>query len=382
MRPACLEIGISEETYIRLILLTTLAVRTPLVMRDWGPNSVDALLKSYNLHFQQQLPWMKLYKQVFQLGSVSCHKMTYPDGEFELPSPRASHSLNFVSDCLVLFAGGSEGVSYALQIFLLRIAETLDVEIKRWAAGKEGNLRALLSTLQYERANGIGWGGPSKSNGKSMDQLLLKCPIARELWDLLLCLFGVYWVMPNSGTAMLASWKGRERNRRIFEGCEQNVAKQNVVSILGYRILTADNLMRRGYQLAGWCCMCRRDGETINHLLIHCELAYGLWSFVFWKFGTLWVLSGCVLDLFFGWYNGLGKLHSKVWNMVPPYLLWTLWRERNSRIFENTERMDSQLQELFSNTLYDWATAWGYSRSDSVTSFLDSLHISSYISTL
>ncbi|KAE9460881.1 hypothetical protein C3L33_07208, partial [Rhododendron williamsianum] len=30
-----------------------------------------------------------------------------------------------------------------------RIAETLDVEIKRWAAGKEGNLRALLSTMQY-----------------------------------------------------------------------------------------------------------------------------------------------------------------------------------------------------------------------------------------
>lgn len=25
----------------------------------------------------------------------------------------------------------------------------LDAEIKRWAAGKEGNLRALLSTLQY-----------------------------------------------------------------------------------------------------------------------------------------------------------------------------------------------------------------------------------------
>ena len=25
----------------------------------------------------------------------------------------------------------------------------LDAEIKRWAAGKEGNLRALLSTLQF-----------------------------------------------------------------------------------------------------------------------------------------------------------------------------------------------------------------------------------------
>ena len=29
------------------------------------------------------------------------------------------------------------------------IAETVDIEIKRWAAGKEGNMRALLSSLQY-----------------------------------------------------------------------------------------------------------------------------------------------------------------------------------------------------------------------------------------
>jgi hypothetical protein len=89
------------------------------------------------------------------------------------------------------------------------------------------------------------------------------------------------------------------------------------------RILTTDNLMRRGYQLAGWCCMCRRDGETISYLLLHCEMIFGLWSFVFRKFGILWVLPGCVLDLFFGWYNGLGKIPSPIWNMVPPCLLWT-----------------------------------------------------------
>ena len=68
--------------------------------------------------------------------------------------------------------------------------------------------------------------------------------------------------------------------------------------------------------------------------------------------------------------------------MVPSCILWILWRERNSRIFENLERSVSQLQELFSNTLYDWAKAWGYSRSVSVTSFLDSLHTSSFISHL
>ncbi|PNY07011.1 auxilin-related protein 2-like [Trifolium pratense] len=39
-----------------------------------------------------------------------------------------------------------------------RLGETLDFEIKRWSAGKEGNLRALLSTLQYRR-----WKSPRRS---------------------------------------------------------------------------------------------------------------------------------------------------------------------------------------------------------------------------
>ncbi|KAL5714536.1 hypothetical protein ACHQM5_016481 [Ranunculus cassubicifolius] len=38
-----------------------------------------------------------------------------------------------------------------------RIGETLDIEIKRWSAGKEGNLRALLSTMQYVLWPECGW---------------------------------------------------------------------------------------------------------------------------------------------------------------------------------------------------------------------------------
>ncbi|KAL8516487.1 hypothetical protein ACS0TY_014947 [Phlomoides rotata] len=38
-----------------------------------------------------------------------------------------------------------------------RISETLDFEIKRWAAGKDGNLRALLSTMQYVLWPECGW---------------------------------------------------------------------------------------------------------------------------------------------------------------------------------------------------------------------------------
>ncbi|XP_058786923.1 auxilin-related protein 1 [Vicia villosa] len=38
-----------------------------------------------------------------------------------------------------------------------RIADTVDVQIKRWAAGKEGNMRALLSSLQNVLSADCGW---------------------------------------------------------------------------------------------------------------------------------------------------------------------------------------------------------------------------------
>ncbi|XP_011025828.1 PREDICTED: auxilin-like protein 1 isoform X2 [Populus euphratica] len=38
-----------------------------------------------------------------------------------------------------------------------RLAETLDADVKRWCSGREGNLRALLSTLQYILGSDSGW---------------------------------------------------------------------------------------------------------------------------------------------------------------------------------------------------------------------------------
>nr|CAD1834265.1 unnamed protein product [Ananas comosus var. bracteatus] len=38
-----------------------------------------------------------------------------------------------------------------------RLAEFLDADVKRWSSGKEGNLRALLSTLQYILGPDSGW---------------------------------------------------------------------------------------------------------------------------------------------------------------------------------------------------------------------------------
>ena len=41
-------------------------------------------------------------------------------------------------------------------------------------------------------------------------------------------------------------------------------------------ILTLDNLMLRGRPLATWCCMCCCDGESVDHLLLHCPVSHSL----------------------------------------------------------------------------------------------------------
>ena len=78
------------------------------------------------------------------------------------------------------------------------------------------------------------------------------------------------------------------------------------------KILTGDNLRLRRLDFVDWCIMCRHCGETVDHLLLHCEMAYRLWSFVFITFGLSWVIPRSIPDLLFGWWNWLEKHSSQI----------------------------------------------------------------------
>jgi len=51
------------------------------------------------------------------------------------------------------------------------------------------------------------------------------------------------------------------------------------IAALG-KILTHDNLRKRNVMVIEWCCMCRKSGESIEYLLLHCEVARDLWSYI------------------------------------------------------------------------------------------------------
>ena len=128
-----------------------------------------------------------------------------------------------------------------------------------------------------------------------------------------------------------------------------------------------------------WYIMCRCNGETVDHLLLHCGKAYRLWILVFRSFGIAWVLPRSVADTLFDWWNWLGKHSSSIWNLAPLCVMWCFQRERNWRTFEHMESFNDQLLAWFCGILFDWSRAWGLTSSDSLPMFLSSLLCNQYL---
>ena len=134
-----------------------------------------------------------------------------------------------------------------------------------------------------------------------------------------------------------------------------------------------ENLIKVGFSMVSRCCMCCCSGETMNHLLICCSIDFKLWSFIFRMFGVSGFYPEKVFDLLCGWRCRVPNLD--IWNLIHLCLMWTIWRERNRRIFENVECTSSQIKASFISFLYEWSFVLGLTDSNSIHSFIESTHM-------
>ena len=182
--------------------------------------------------------------------------------------------------------------------------------------------------------------------GQGQDQICWKPTMSKTFQ---VCLF--YHVL-SSKAGVLFTWKCIWKPK-----VPPRVAFFIWTVVLG-RILTANNLRRRNIILVDWCCLCKEDGETIDHLFLHCKVARELWNFVFNLFGMSWVMPRKVVELLSCWQGSLGH-HREIWKATPHCLMWCVWRERNARTFEDCEWNILDLKLLFYRLLYDWMRATG-----------------------
>ncbi|KAL6342504.1 hypothetical protein AAG906_012100 [Vitis piasezkii] len=155
----------------------------------------------------------------------------------------------------------------------------------------------------------------------------------------------LYSILEPGGSAMfpyVGIWKASVPPKVAFFAWEASWGK----------ILTLDQLQRRGYSLANRCFLCLAEVETVDHLLLHCVMTRTLWNLLFSLFGVEWVLSGTVKDTLLGWHGAfVGKIRKKAWQMAPLCIFWSVWKERNLLAFGNEVLSIQRLKHSFSRGL-------------------------------
>jgi hypothetical protein len=81
------------------------------------------------------------------------------------------------------------------------------------------------------------------------------------------------------------------------------------------KILIADNLRKRHIIIVDRCCLCKKNGESVDHLL-HCNVASALWNTIFTRFGMSWVMPRKVIDFFNCWWKSRRPRGAMIWKMV------------------------------------------------------------------
>lgn len=120
-------------------------------------------------------------------------------------------------------------------------------------------------------------------------------------------------------------------------------------------ILTTDDFRKRCIIGLDLYYMCKRCKESVDHLLLHFPIAFELWSLVFCMFGLDWVMPHKVFELFESWQGKFGQHHNIDFRrLVPHYLMWCIWSERNARCFEGCEQSLLEIKSFFLHTLLTW----------------------------
>lgn len=104
------------------------------------------------------------------------------------------------------------------------------------------------------------------------------------------------------------------------------------------------------------CILCWKAAESNTHLFLHYEETMKLWHFFFNSFNLVWVFREDVKANIWEWSSKKGNsLKQRLWGLIPSAIWWTVWNERNNRIFMGKFKNSDQILQEVKILLYHWS---------------------------
>jgi ribonuclease HI/exonuclease III len=126
-------------------------------------------------------------------------------------------------------------------------------------------------------------------------------------------------------------------------------------------IPTGENLKRRGWEGPFRCPLCRQEEETTDHLLLNCNYSKEVWKQMIGP-QLITRFPTDVTSLLLQW-DSMGPFADKkknqthwIWGLLPKLALWSLWLERNHRIFRDSLLREDRLVTKIQATMGELAT--------------------------
>eukprot|EP00253_Pinus_taeda_P022180 PITA_22180 len=113
--------------------------------------------------------------------------------------------------------------------------------------------------------------------------------------------------------------------------------------LLKGKVLTAENLKKRGIIGPSRCPNCCSAEETIQHLFLDCPFAKRCWIKLSSLGNINWQPQQSISETILEWRKNCpwrdkrSKIVKIIWAIIPHNLLWKIWLTRNKKIFQNKE---------------------------------------------
>lgn len=99
------------------------------------------------------------------------------------------------------------------------------------------------------------------------------------------------------------------------------------------------------------------EEESVDHLFVHCPVAYKVWGFLLSHLRIALVLPLHFSELISGWWIlDLECVLASIWSFLPGAICLGLWKERNHKIFEGKSRCLEDIYLSIYKVLFDWVS--------------------------